>query len=359
MTRFDNSIDSSRHTRMPPPRRTVSVSVRSVWPVLNYVAARGHEPKALLEAAVVDASAIHDPEARIPHAAAIGLWAAAERLTGDTDLGLHSAEAIRPGAFGALEYAVRTSETLGAGLERLTRYHRVLHDAAEVRLEIRGGEAVLSHRLPLPGGAPRQVAEFVLAAWLLALRRITATDWAPLEVRFPHAEPADVSEHRRLFAAPVRFEHSRSELRLPQSLLALAIPTADPALQQIVEAQVETLIEGLPAGASYAGVVQQLLAQSLSDGRAALDRIAARLHISTRTLHRRLEQEGTSFRHILHDVRRELAERHLQEGRLMIAEIAFLLGYSEASAFHRAFKRWTGHSPQTFRSRTAGHATPG
>jgi AraC-like DNA-binding protein len=349
MTVLDNNIDRSRHSPNRPPRRSVTVSIRSVRPLLGYLASRGYDAGDLRLALGQVAVDIEDPESRIPHDAAVALWDAAERLSADINIGLHAAEWIRPGMLGALEYAVQTCATLGHGLKMLARYHRVLHDVAEVRVELRGNWAVLSHRLPLPGGAPRQISEFVLAGWLLAFRRICATEWAPLEVRFPHAEPADVSEHRRLFAAPLLFGHERSELRIPRALLDQPLPAADSTLQQIVEAQVGTLLESLPAADSYTDSVRRLLARTLNAGSARLEEIAAQLHLSPRTLHRRLDEEGTSFRRIVCAVRRELAERHLRDRRMMIAEVAFLLGYSEASAFHRAFKRWTGHSPQAFR----------
>ena len=92
-----------------------------------------------------------------------------------------------------------------------------------------------------------------------------------------------------------------------------------------------------------------MIAEELCDGEPTLDRLARRLHMSARTLHRRLAEESTTFRQVVSEVRQELAERHLREGKLAIAEIAFLLGFSEASAFHRAFKRWTGLSPQKYR----------
>lgn len=364
MTPADRMRDRSRQSpdrRSPdhPPSRGISVSIRAVKPVLAYLAARRHDPLASLQAAGVDPARLSDPEARIPHRAAIAVWELAGRLSGDPDLGLHVAEALEPGAFGAIEYAVRTSQTLGAGLERLFRYHRVLHDAAEVGLTIDGERAVLSHRLPLPGGAPRPVSEFVLAGWLLSTRRATGVDWKPLQVRFPHAEPGDTAEHRRIFRAPLRFEHGRSELVLPRRLLDLPMLQADPALQSIVEREVCTIHRGLPGAESATDSVRRLLGDQLCDGEPRLERLAYELHMSPRTLNRRLLAEGTSFRRVLTDVRCELAERYLQERRLAVGEIAFLLGFSEASAFHRAFRRWTGSTPAAYRSaRRAAHGAP-
>jgi AraC-like DNA-binding protein len=120
--------------------------------------------------------------------------------------------------------------------------------------------------------------------------------------------------------------------------------------QEIVEAQVVALLANLPKAEATTDAVRRFLAEELSNGQPRLEQLAPRLHMSARTLHRRLEQEGTNFRRILSDVRRELALRHLAEGRLAIGEIAFLLGFSEVSAFHRAFKQWTGHAPHAYRA---------
>ncbi|RFA25590.1 hypothetical protein CAI21_18885 [Alkalilimnicola ehrlichii] len=361
MTRIDKSTDLSRHVGNTTRRSPVSLSVRAVAPLLTYLGEKGYDTEDLMRSTGTDPNsvALGDPEARIPHKTAIALWETAAQWVNDPDIGLHVAEGVGAGAFGVLEYALATSATLGEGIQRLIRYNRVLHDAARIDLQEQEDQAVLSHWLPLPGGAPRPVSDFVVTVWLTGFRRLTGVNWTPLEVRFPHSEPADLSEYRRVFDAPLRFDRERSELVIPRSLLTAPVPTADPALQQIVEAQVASLLERLPAGETYTDKIQRELANEHTGFRPSLNKIATRLHVTPRTLHRRLAEEGTSFRVVVHTVRRELAERYLQEGRLTVAEIAFLLGYSEASAFHRAFKRWTGYSPLDFRSRKQSSAGAG
>jgi AraC-like DNA-binding protein len=315
-----------------------------------YLTARGYDVNALLRREGVDPVLLRDHDARLPHAAAIRLWQAAGELTNDTNLGLHVAEAIRPGLFGALDYALRTCANLGAAFTRLCTYHRLLHDAAHVELEMDRDHAILSHRLPLPGGAPRPVSEFILTAWLVTSRQATGVACAPVQVSFPHAAPVDTSELRRVFGCPLKFGQSRSELVLSRKLLDLPLLKADPVLQAIVEAQVVALLAKLPKAEATTDAVRRLLAEELPNGQPRLEQLAPRLHMSARTLHRRLEEEGTNFRRVLTEVRHELAVRHLVECQLAIGEIAFLLGFSEVSAFHRAFKHWTGHAPHAYRT---------
>ena len=290
-----------------------------------------------------------DPEARLPHTTAAPLWPAAVRLTNDPDLGLHVAEGVPPGNYGVLDYAVRTSENLGIGFQRLAQYTRFLHDIAEIKLTVERDRAILSHSIPVPGGLPRPISEYIVATWLITSRHATGVNWIPLQVRFPHTAPDSTSEHQRIFGCIPEFEYLRNELVFARDLLDIPMAKADAALQQILEAQVVAVIEKLPKGEATTDAVRRLLATELGEGQPTLEQIAPRLHMSARTLHRRLEEEGTSFRQVLTEVRRELAARHLTERRLAIGEIAFLLGFSEPSAFHRAFKRWTGQGPLTYR----------
>jgi len=350
MTRADRNIDRNGHARLPERAGKISLSIRSVQPILMYLTGRGHDSTAFLIANGVDPLIFRDPEARLPHAVAISLWSAAGQLTNDPNLGLHVAAGIRPGIYGALDYAVRTCETLGEGLRRLALYHRFLHDVAETRLSVDRDRAVLSHHLPLPGGAPRPVSECVAAGWLLASRQATGLNFIPLEVRFPHSAPDDISEHQRLFGCKLQFGWERTELVFAREFLNARLVKADPALRAILEAQVVDVIRKLPKGEATTDAVRRHLASELGKGQPTLELIAARLHMSSRTLRRHLDQEGTSFRQILSEVRCELASCHLSEGRLAIGEIAFLLGFSEPSAFHCAFKHWTGHAPHAYRT---------
>ena len=352
MTGAARNIDRNRHAETLPHVGRASLSVRAVQPLLLYLAARGHDSAAFLKAQGVDPMMFRSPDARLPHATAAPLWPAAARLTNDPDLGLHVAEGVPPGNYGVLGYVVRTSESLGIGMQRLAQYTRFLHDIAEIKLSVQRDRAVLSHSIPVPGGLPRPISEYIVATWLLTFRQATGVKWTPLQVRFPHAAPDDTSEHQRIFGCTPEFEYHRNELAFARNLLNIPMAKADAALQQILEAQVVTLIEKLPKGEATTDAVRRLLATELGEGQATLEQIAPRLHMSPRTLHRRLEDEGTSFRQVLTEVRRELAARHLSERRLAIGEIAFLLGFSEPSAFHRAFKRWTGHAPLAYRELT-------
>ena len=329
----------------------MTVSVRSVRPVIGRLHALGLDVKAVLSAAGVDPGALDDAEARMPHVAALAIWREASRRSGDDVFGLHVAEDIRPGAFDVLDYAIRASITLGDGLERLVRYHRILHDGAVVELRVEEDSAWLQPVLPpeTPAALPRQVAEFIVAAWLVVARQATALDFAPLEVHFRHPPPADQAEHRRLFRAPVRFSSAANGLRIARNLLDAPLVKSDAGLCAVLDQYVRERLARIPPTSALSHRVRHIVAAGLSNGIDS-DAVARKLHMSRRTLHRQLASEGTSFKKVVDDLRRELAAQYLGERRVAIAEIAFLLGFSEASAFHRAFKRWNGSTPADYRS---------
>jgi AraC-like DNA-binding protein len=334
-----------------PTRDLMMVSVRSVQPVLARLRALGLDADAALCAADLSPAIVNDADARIPHRLVLALWREAVRQSGDDAFGIHAAEGIRPGTFDVLDYATRSSATLAEGLARLVRYHRILHDAAVVQVRAHGDRVQLTHALPDHAGElPRHPAEFIVAAWVVVARQATGTDFAPLEVGFIHAPPADLSEHQRLFRAPIRFNSSANEVVLSRPVLDLPLVKSDPGLCAVLERQMGELLERLPRTTSLGVRVRQLVAKELSTAAPSAAAAARKLHMSRRTLQRLLHAEGTTFSKLVDALRRELATSYFREPAIAIAEVAFLLGFSEASAFHRAFKRWHGVTPSVYRA---------
>jgi hypothetical protein len=165
------------------------LTVRAVQPLISGLTAMGHDPKPLLALARLDESMLHDPDSRVPMRIVMSLIARAVEATGDANLGLHLAEHTDVGSADVHVYAIVSSPTLGAAYERICRYQRLIHETNLVELNRQGERAWLRHRRPGGLAAPRHTAEFLLAVWVRAGRIATGTDWAPLEVRFAHAEP--------------------------------------------------------------------------------------------------------------------------------------------------------------------------
>ncbi|HKO50019.1 MAG TPA: AraC family transcriptional regulator ligand-binding domain-containing protein, partial [Polyangiaceae bacterium] len=283
------------------------------------------------------------------------LWDEAARLTGDSAFGMHAAEQLRPGAFDVVDYAVRTAPTLRASLERLARYNRLVHDAA-VFVLVQDGKALrVEHCLHGAKQSP-QAAEFTLASVMVVGAQINGAAIWPSRVTFQHQAQGPEDEYARLFGIAPSFSTPVNSLTFSLETLERALPATDPLLSRVIERHAEALLAARPALAeTTAARVRRTLCEILGKEEAVvtLSRLASRLRMSERSLQRRLSDEGHSFDRLLDDLRHELAVRYLADKKIAIAEVAFLLGYSEPSAFHRAFKRWTGSTPSQVRQGAA------
>lgn len=320
---------------------------KEVLAIVGFAAHLGVPPDALLRAAGLDA-----PEAAVPHARMLRLWEEATRLSGDPDFGLHVAEWLIDQAedrFDVLAFAMRSCATLGDQYRRMGRYVRLLHKETHLSLEIEGDTARLVHGVVGHHASARQPSEGMIALLLLRGRRTLGEEFRPRAVRFIHPEPTRTTEHARLFQAPLCFGCARDELVLDRALLDRPQLRAEPRLLALLEPQLEALLSETSDDDSITATCRRSVADRLLEGEPTLVSVAKRLCLSPRTLQRRLRDEGTTFADVLADVRHELALDHLRDPRVSIQETAFLLGYSDASTFHRAFKRRAGVTPAEYR----------
>jgi AraC-like DNA-binding protein len=329
--------------------REPPLTVRALRPLISGLMTLGYDPVPFLHTQGVDHQLLLDPDATVPMSACVGLLTDGAQATGDDNLGLHVAEEAELGSFDVHFYAMVSSPTLGGAFERVCRYQRLVHETSQVRLEKSGDHAVLSHRLAGGMAAPRQTAELLLAAWVRAGRVATRTKWSPAEVRFAHRAPRESREHQRFFGGPVRFATGENALVLPAALLDLPCRRTDPSLLALLDRYAADRLGG-PRAATFSDRARAALSDELQAGNVTAHGLAARLKVSIRTLHRSLAAEGMSYRRLLDQLRLDIAGRHLLDDRMSVAEVAFLVGFSELSAFHRAFKRWTGHTPVAFRA---------
>jgi len=334
--------------------REPRLTVRALRPLLSGLMTLGYDPIPFLYTRGIHSKMLLDPDATVPMSVCVGLLAEGVRATGDDNLGLHVAEHAELGSFDVHFYAMVSSPTLGAAFERVCRYQRLIHETSQVRLEKSGDCALLSHCLPGGMAAPRQTAELLLAAWVRAGRVATRTRWNPAEVRFAHRAPHDSREHQRFFGAPLRFATAENALVLPAALLDLPCRRTDPSLLSLLDRYAADRL-GVPRAATFADRARAALSEELQEGNVTAQGLAARLSVSIRTLHRFLAVEGTSYRRLVDQLRLDIAARHLIDDRMSVAEVAFLVGFSEISAFHRAFKRWTGRTPMGFRAEARMH----
>lgn len=316
--------------------------------VLDAVAAAGGSPDRVLAAAGLVPDDLCDADRLLELDRIMALYEAAARDTGDDAFGLHVGTTYDYASIGPLVYAVLNAPTVGVAIENFARYGRAFVPGGAMTLARDGGQVDFGYALDVADFETcRQHAEGAAVVTLRVLRRLIGPDWQPRYVRFGHAEPRDTAEHRRLLGVPMRFlQPIAMAFVFDADVLERSVPGADRRLLPIIERHLQELVAGTP---SMLDDVRHGIAEALCDGAPTIRVVAKRLGTSVRTLQRRLGAEGAVFTMLVDDVRRDVAMRYLADGKANLTDIAFLTGYSELSAFGRAFRRWTGSTPLAVR----------
>ena len=273
-------------------------------------------------------------------------WQAAERISGDPDIGLHIGGLMPAFRGQVMEYLFLSSPTFGEGLQRAFRYNRLLTDAMQLGLRVEEGVAVVyGFEHPV-----RHYLECAFAIFLQFFRHVTDGEFQAQEVWLPHVQGASAAEYERTYHCPVRLGMAEGVIRFDAALLARASPAAEPQLL----AMHETLAAQRMADLERRDLVLRVereLGGLLEQGELTLETVADRLGRNPRTLRADLAQAGSSFNEVVSRYRERLARRLLARTQEPLDQIVYLTGFSEHSAFTRAFKRWTGETPSDYRQR--------
>jgi len=308
--------------------------------------AQGVSGAELAARAGMDPATLQDADARVPREALTRLWRLAVDTTGDPSFGLTAARYAMPTSFHVLGYAVLASSTLKEGLERIIRYRRLIGDIIKLSLEESGEHGrFLIDVSRVPGAVPYEAVDAVAATVVRQARFLRGDrNFSPTLVSLQRPAPPDVEPFRRTFRAPLRFVQTLNFVELRRADLEERLPAANAELaRQSDDALVRYLARLEKSG--VAPRVQEAIVDALPNGAPTKQLVARRLGMSPRTLQRHLAAEDTSFKELLNDARMRLARTYIEEGRVPITEITFVLGFADLSAFSRAFKRWTGSSP--------------
>jgi AraC-like DNA-binding protein len=235
-------------------------------------------------------------------------------------------------------------------MENVGRYHKVHNEATQVSLTIDDNWASLQLQLVDPAiEIPRQHNEYGIAVMLGTIRLMAGSQWAPSEVQFSHPTPRDSSEHTRLFRCPVSFGCASNAVVMEREFVDRTVPAADPRLYPILQRYLDRVLSEMPEEDGLLVSVRKAVGESMRDTDPTLTQVARKVVLSPRTLQRRLKDRGIDFMRLVDDTRRRFAFNYLRDPEHTFTEIAYLLGYSEVSAFNRAFKRWTGSTPSDYR----------
>ena len=324
--------------------KTASVSVLAARVMVNGFERMGADSASLIQASGISQNTLCDPDGRVSPAQIAKLWKKALELTEDSCLGLELALNISPNDYGIIGYIISSSATIRDALNRLDRYHSLLSDA--VRYSTRETEAgfVLNHEIRGGGAVAGPMASYVLAVPIILMKNAIGKRPSIKEVCLTCERPDNTQKYDEVFGAPLRFGCNKNTVEV-LAILDAPIPTADPALITVLEAHANALLDGLASNDSMANSVRSLVIEGFPNPPPEAEELGKRLASSPRTIRRRLREEGTSLSKIVTEARHGLALRYLAQDDLGASEIAYLLGFSDPTAFHRAFRRWQGCTP--------------
>jgi AraC-like DNA-binding protein len=251
------------------------------------------------------------------------------------------------------------ASTTEEAFTKIANYFPLINTAIRLPIEIGDEEVSFGMRHVRAGTSiSLPYAEYTLAACYLRTKAAIG-DFPLRRICFSQKAPLDTSEHQRIFACPLLFESEHMELLVDREVWERPSKNANPLLLGVLDDHARVLMDSLPVDESFSDIVHKAVAHELRGGEPTLPRVAQRLGVSERTLQRQLQAESKSFAMILSGLRESLAREYLVDLNLAISEIAFILGFSEQSAFQRAFKRWTGETPRQYRDlRRGNHPAP-
>jgi AraC-like DNA-binding protein len=331
--------------------REKRISVRLMWPFLRIInSSPSPLTRQFLEEAGISPVDLARPDTRLPHRLVMSILEAWVEHSGDRTIGLRAGASVEPGDLDPIEPAARSCRTFRDALDCAARYMHLVHEAVDVAIVDSGDHALWRYRITDGVPQPRAANDFVIAAAASFSLRCASVHRMPLEVHFMHDAPASaLDDYAAFHRSIVRFGMPHNGFVLERTLLDSATRAGNVRMHEAFDRYARELSERATLGARSRA--REAIIGHLGRGDMCMDTVAAGLGMSVPTLRRRLEEERTTFSDLVDDVRRELAERYLRDPDRSISEIASLLGFAHAPAFHKAFRRWKGVTPTAHRAR--------
>ena len=307
----------------------------------------------LLSSVGIPHLALTDPHVQVPLDKHIRLLEAAAKFHQDDSIGARIGRSVQAADLGPLGFAILYSPTVLVALQNFSRYLMVYARGCDMELTLRGNMCVFTYRYTFAEPTAierRQEAECSLAMIKSVVEEATGETFHLNAVRFQHPQPESSRYLEQYFNAPVCFDQPDNQIEFDSSLLKRAVIHAEPRLYEVLERHLETVLEKQDREENLVAKVGDIIARSLSSGVPSIDEVAASLHMTKRTLQRRLSDEDVLYNQFADNIRRKLATQYVGETAMPLTEVAFLLGYSHVSAFSRAFRRWVDETPHDYRA---------
>lgn len=347
-----------RHRGAPSRRSLPAVDdgllrVDAITHVPAVLSGVGLDPIAALAAAGLDPQIFDDPENEVPIDGLGKLFAHAVGASGCGHFGLLVGERTDPVSLGLVGRLIQHAPDVGTALRNLSDHVHLRDRGAVVPVLVANGIAMLGYEIYQPGvEAGDQICDASMAIGMNIMRGLCGSAWRPLEVQLAHSRPADLAPFHRVFGARLHFDADRTALVFPSRWLDFQPRAADPARFRDLADQVAALESALAS--DLVGDLQRMLRVILLTGKGSVEEVAERLSIHRRTLNRRLRARGTSLHELIEETRFEIARQLVENTRMPLTDIAMALGYADASAFTRAFRRWAGRTPSAWRREPRG-----
>ena len=293
-----------------------------------------------------------DPAIRLEVRSQIKILELAAEELQDEWLGFHLARSFDLREIGLVYYVVASSSQLADALRNAERYSQINNEGVRLRFRMQDGTAAISlDYVNVDRQADRHQIEFWLVTLVRICRQVTNSRFSPLRLKTRHFRNKTPAEVKAFFGVDIEFGADADEICLPQTIALLSVVGRDEYLNELLRRYAdEALARKRRERPMVRSMAEDILSKQLPHGRVTASEVARRLGMSSRTLSRKLAEEGTSFAEVLDQLRTALAKRYLHDETLPVSEIAWLLGYREVSSLTHAFKRWTGMTPRRFRS---------
>lgn len=336
----------------------MSVSIALVRSLVDSIQRLGFDTSRFLEQEGFDATLLDNPTARIDHAQFDSLQIAAIRFTKTPSLGLQVGITAPIAAYDIVGHLLLTCKTIREALTIFFRFYPLISDGSRSTLVEHGDLATIN--LSFTRASPllnRFRAEFVVCQVARCGQIFVGDQFRPTLVTFEHSQPEYVDLYRHFFQCELKFNHSRTSVTFESRLLDVPQPHSSPSLFKMLTEEAERSLEKLSSRNNLATQIEAMIINEYQGQKPNLERVAKQFNLSSRSLRRHLKQQGHSYGEISDLAQNTVAQRLLSNDDLSVQEVAYRLGFSEPSSFHRAFKRWTGITPQQFRNQTLTHIT--
>lgn len=315
------------------------------------------DTQALFKTCGIDLTLALDTNARFPVTRISRLLQLATEQSGDENFGLMVAKYIRPTSWHALGISIWASNSMRESFLRLIRYQRMFHTALEITMEQQETLTIVRMRFP-EAYAPLFCdidMDAIMATTVLTCRHLAEGVFNPLEVQLCRPPTNYAEGFERLFHCPVVFSADENKIIMDSQALAIPLPTRNAELAVLNDRLIQEYLSRLDRHDIINQVYSKLM-ETLGREQPDQKQLACALHLSQRSLQRKLKQAGTSYQEILDQIRQELAMQYLQQSHLSVNEISYRLGFSKVASFTRAFRRWSGQSPSGYRQRILANA---